>query len=66
MYLITGSAKMTTWTVAFPGVSKLTNGVRMVLSAALTSDSIVWSWDDGHEKAIRPKALQCSTFWSKI
>jgi|688.fasta_scaffold936905_1 hypothetical protein len=66
IYCITGSAKMTNRTVACTRVSKLTYGVRIVLLAALTSDSNDFSWDDGHKKAIQLKALQCSTFWSTI
>ena len=37
---LTGSAKITTSTVAFPGVSRLTSGVRTVPPASLTLLSI--------------------------
>ena len=43
--LLTGSAKMTTCTVALPGVSKLTSGVRIVSLDAFIADSISASWN---------------------
>lgn len=53
----TGSAKMTTSTVAFPGVSKLTSGVNIVSPASFTEHSIAGNWLLGHEKAILPNAV---------
>ena len=59
---LTGSARITTTTVAFPGVSRLTSGVTIVPPASFTLDSIWDNWAVGQEKATRPKALQWSTF----
>ena len=52
----TGSAKITTSTVAFPGVSKLTSGVSIVWPSFFTKDSISGNCLLGHEKAMRPNA----------
>ena len=42
---LTGSAKMTTSTVALPGVSRLTNGVSIVHPLSLTAFSIPGSYN---------------------
>jgi len=47
---------MTTCTVAFPGVSRLTYGVSIVVFAFFIFSSIPFNSLLGHEKAIRPKA----------
>ena len=57
----TGSAKITTSTVAFPGVSKLTSGVSIVWPSFFTKDSISGNCLLGHEKAMRPNAVAWST-----
>ena len=44
LYELTGSAKMTTCTVALPGVSKLSSGVRSVCSASFIECSISGSY----------------------
>ena len=41
---LTGSASMTTSTVAFPGVSRLTRGVRIVCPASFTDCSMAGNW----------------------
>ena len=41
---LTGSASMTTSTVAFPGVSRLTRGVRIVCPACFTDCSMAGNW----------------------
>ncbi len=44
METLTGSARMTTWTVALPGVSRLTKGVRMLVPPSLAACSMPGSW----------------------
>ena len=48
---------MTTSTVALPGVSKDTKGVRMVVLAANIFSCMPGSWLAGTENAILPAAL---------
>ena len=49
---------MTTSTVALPGVSRLTRGVKIFPSLSLALDSMDASCEEGHANAIRPEALQ--------
>ena len=58
---LTGSAKITTWTVALPGVSRLTRGVKIVFPVSLAFFSISGSSLLEHENAILPKADAKST-----
>lgn len=48
---------MTTWTVALPGVSKETKGVRIVWPVFFILSSIPLSSIEGQANAIRPNAL---------
>ena len=61
MKILTGSARITTWTVALPGVSRETYGVNIVLLESFTLDSIPLSCSEGQENAILPKAFAWST-----
>lgn len=54
---LTGSARMTTWTVALPGVSRETYGVRIVWLASFIIFSMPGRSPPGAENAMRPKAF---------
>ena len=49
---LTGSARIITWTVAFPGVSRFTKGVNIVWLLVFTCFSISGNYSDKHTTSI--------------